>query len=115
MLVGGGERLQPVLYSLALEKILSVTVTHARLYFCTSRGGFSDRVVTLDERARWHGREVLEIIDRAIMEGHLPPAPRAKACTYCDFLTICGPDAERRARRKKGKVTADLEQIRSLP
>src|SRR5262249_15656586 len=88
LIVGGGEPLQPGVYGLAVEAWLDTPVTESRLFFCTSRGGFSQRTVTLDDRARAHAREVLETIDRAIADGHLHPAPRAEACTYCDFHLV---------------------------
>ena len=38
------------------------------------------------------GIEALEIIDRAVELGMLPPAPAEKACGFCDFLPVCGPN-----------------------
>ena len=61
------------------------------------------------------GTEVLEIIDRAVEAGMLPPAPAEKACSFCDFLSVCGPDQERRARRKSHKEIADLLDLRGRP
>jgi hypothetical protein len=61
------------------------------------------------------GIEVLETIDRALESGMLPPAPAEKACTFCDFLPVCGPDQERRARRKSHKEIADLLDLRGQP
>ena len=54
------------------------------------------------------GIEVLEIIDRAVELGMLPPAPADRACGYCDFLPVCGPDQERRGKRKSNNRIADL-------
>jgi CRISPR/Cas system-associated exonuclease Cas4 (RecB family) len=115
MIVGGGETLQPVLYGLAVEAALKIPVAEARLFFCTSRGGFGERVVRLDERARAQAREVLETIDRAIAEGRLHPAPRADACRYCDFHMVCGPHEEERLRRKDAQPLADLSALRQRP
>ena len=72
MIVGRGETLQPVLYGLAVEAVLGETVGEARLFFCTSRGAFAERVVSLDDRARNVGRAALAIIDRSIAAGVLP-------------------------------------------
>ncbi len=58
------------------------------------------------------GIEALEIIDRAVELGMLPPAPAEKACAYCDFLSVCGPNQERRAGRKSRKEIADLIELR---
>jgi len=100
MVVGQGEILQPVLYGLAVEAALGARVVDARLFHCTARGGFSERVVALDPRARTVGLEVLSTIDAAIAAGHFHPAPRAKACLHCDFRIVCGPYEEERAARK---------------
>jgi hypothetical protein len=61
------------------------------------------------------GIEALEIIDRAVELGMLPPAPSEKACTFCDFLSVCGPNQERRARRKSREQIADLLELRNRP
>jgi hypothetical protein len=58
---------------------------------------------------------VLEIIDRAVELGVLPPAPAEKACRYCDFLSVCGPNQERRANRKSKQLIADLIDLRGRP
>jgi CRISPR/Cas system-associated exonuclease Cas4 (RecB family) len=115
LLVGGGESLQPVLYGLAVEAALNQPVSEARLFFCTSRGGFSERVVVLDSKARAQGREVLALIDRAIGDGVLVPAPREEACKFCDFRIVCGPWEEERARSKKAPVLGDLIELRGRP
>ncbi len=114
-IVGQGESLQPVLYGLAIENVLRRPVASARLYFATERGGFTEREVTLDERAKRHGIEVFEIVDRAVVSGTMPPAPRKDACAWCDFRLICGPDEERRVRRKDPAFLDDLRELRSLP
>jgi hypothetical protein len=61
------------------------------------------------------GIEALEIIDRAVELGMLPPAPAEKACAFCDFLAVCGPNQERRARRKAHEQIADLLELRRRP
>jgi hypothetical protein len=45
----------------------------------------------------------------------LPPAPAEKACAFCDFLPVCGPNQERRARRKSREQIADLLELRRRP
>lgn len=115
MLIAGGETLQPVLYALAVETALGAPVQEARLFFCTARGGFVERVVRIDERARTQGRQVLEVIDAAIGRGFLPPAPRAEACLRCDFHLVCGPHEEERVRRKESQPLADLAALRLRP
>lgn len=115
LVVGGGEVLQPVLYALAVEAALGQPVVEARLFFATVAGGFSERVVKLDERARSLGVQVLQTIDAAIDHGFLPPAPRPGACSRCDFRLVCGPHEEIRVTRKDASQLGDLLKLRSLP
>jgi len=115
VVVGKGEALQPVLYALAVEQILGQPVTESRLSYCTRAGGFSERVVPMTEPARRRGLEVLELIDRAVGRGFLPPAPRAKACAVCDFRPVCGPLEEQRIGHKDAKALGDLSLLRSWP
>ena len=115
MVVGGGETLQPVLYGLAVEETAGRPVIESRLSFCTAVGRYEQRVVTLDESARRHGAEVLEVIDRSIETGTLLPAPRQGACQWCDFQVVCGPWEERRTALKDQARLADLAALRRLP
>jgi CRISPR/Cas system-associated exonuclease Cas4 (RecB family) len=91
-----------------------VPVRESRLYYCTTRGGFQEYSVPFSETAKRHGQTVLEIIDRAVESGNLPPAPREKACEWCDFRPVCGPYEERRTREFKQSL-AELELLRELP
>lgn len=111
-ILGQGKQLQPVIYSLAVEAATGCTVESARFSYCTTAGGFSEHNVPINERTRRMGIEALEIIDRAVENGMLPPAPAEKACAYCDFLAVCGPNQERRSRRKSPKEIADLIELR---
>jgi hypothetical protein len=119
--VGGGETLQPVLYSLAVESALGESVSEARLSFCTSRGGFADRRVQINDWSRLQGRQALELIGRAVARGALVPAPRPTtrqapgACAACDFRRVCGPSEELRARRKDRAMLVELLDLRELP
>ena len=115
MIVGGGETLQPVLYSLAVERATGEPVERARLSFCTSRGGFANRTVIMNRVAREHAETVLQQIDRAIESGVLPPAPREGACLYCDFRDVCGPHEETRVARKDQRPLRGLLELRRLP
>jgi CRISPR/Cas system-associated exonuclease Cas4 (RecB family) len=111
--IGHGQQLQPVIYSLAVEAATGGTVESARFSYCTTAGGFSEHTIPINERTRNMGIEALEIIDRAVELGMLPPAPAEKACSFCDFLPVCGPDQELRARRKAREQIADLIELRS--
>jgi CRISPR/Cas system-associated exonuclease Cas4 (RecB family) len=113
--IGGGAQLQPIIYSLAVEQATGCTVQSGRFSYCTTSGGFTDHVVPIDERTRRMGIEVLEIVDRAVELGMLPPAPNERACTMCDFLCVCGPDRERAARKKAPNQLADLRDLRERP
>jgi CRISPR/Cas system-associated exonuclease Cas4 (RecB family) len=114
-IIGGGQQLQPVIYSLAVEAATGCTVETARFSYCTTAGGFTDHVVSINETSRRVGIVAMEIIDRAIDLGTLPAAPDERACRYCDFLTVCGPEQERRASRKSKQQIADLLALRGEP
>ena len=114
-IVDGGRALQPVLYGLAMEAGLKVPVVSGRLYYCTSAGGFTEHEIPINERTRRAGLEVLEIVDRAIELGFLPPAPAGRACGWCDFRPICGPNEEKRLRHKSADKLGDLIALREMP
>ena len=113
--IGGGGILQPVLYSLAIEQALGATVHSGRLFYCTSAGGFVDHEIPINETNRRIGLEALEIVDRAVELGFLPAAPAERACTWCDFLPVCGPDERRRVANKAPEKLGDLEALRERP
>ena len=113
--IGGGAILQPVLYSLAIEHALQAPVHSGRLFYCTSAGGFVDHEIPINEGNRRVGLEALEIIDRAIELGFLPAAPGERACAWCDFLPVCGPDEPRRVSNKPPDKLGDLEALRERP
>lgn len=115
VIVGGGEVLQPVLYAMAVEQALGRPVAQSRLFYCTAAGNFTERAVAIDGGARRHGLAVLEIIDRAIEDGVLPPAPKERACIWCEFRSVCGPWEYRRIARKPDGPLADLKALREMP
>lgn len=115
MVVGHGEVLQPVLYGLAVEQALGRPVRESRLFFATAAGGYDTRSVALDETARRYGAEVLSIVDRALETGVILPAPRPRACVWCDYRVVCGPWEETRVRRKDDTKLVDLQALRRLP
>ena len=90
--IGGGALLQPVLYALALEKILpSERILDGRLYYCTATGEFTAVEVPLDEDARKAAALVAKTVADAVHGAFLPAAPAEGACKYCDYLPGCGP------------------------
>ena len=114
-IIGGGAILQPVLYSLAVEQALGSRVAVGRLFYCTAPGGFTERPIPINETNRRSGLEALEIIDRAVELGFLPPAPSSGACAWCDFQPVCGPNEERRLHGKSPDRLADLLALRGMP
>ena len=113
--IGGGAILQPVLYSLAVEQALQATVVSGRLFYCTSAGGFVDHEIPINDANRRIALEALEIVDRAIELGFMPAAPASRACTWCDFLSVCGPDEPRRVANKSPDKLGDLHALREKP
>ena len=110
-IIGHGQQLQPVIYSLAVEAATGCTVESARFSYCTTAGGFTEHNVPINERTRNMGIEALEIIDRAVELGMLPPAPAEKACGFCDFLS--GMRSEPGAPRAPQITRADRRSDRA--
>lgn len=122
LVIGGGEHLQPLLYALALEALAAQQalpdapskVTGGRLYYCTERGGYASVDVALDEAGRAAIATMIATIEASIASGFFPRAPRKDACTYCDYVRVCGAHAEQRAQLKTSdKRTEKLVQLRS--
>ncbi len=112
--IGGGEVLQPVLYALALEKLLPESrVEGGRLYFCTSTGDFTAVSVPLDEEAREAAGQVASTVGDALDRAFLPAAPAERACHFCDYRRVCGPYEEHRVKRKPRAELAPLHALRS--
>jgi ATP-dependent helicase/nuclease subunit B len=114
LIVGGGSVLQPVLYSVAVERGLKKKVTAGRLFYSTTAGGFAEREIPINDYTRTQGLMVLTLVDKAIEAGFLPAAPAERACAWCDFRPVCGPREEERLRRKNEDRLADLAALRSM-
>jgi ATP-dependent helicase/nuclease subunit B len=100
-IIKGGEALQPVLYALALERLLpGKPVLGGRLAYCTHQGGFTDVDFPLDGLARDAAALVTRAVDEALSQGMFPAAPAPDACRYCDYKAVCGPYEELRAKKK---------------
>jgi ATP-dependent helicase/nuclease subunit B len=113
--VGGGKHLQPLLYALACDKLLNVRVDAGRLYYCTTDGGFEERVVKLNEENIEIINKVLIGIRQALADNFLPAAPEEGACAWCDFLAVCGGLEESRTKDKPKSRLVQLKEIRELP
>jgi hypothetical protein len=114
VIVGGGRVLQPVLYALAAERLLGEPVESGRLYYCSSRGGYEERIVPLDDAARGAAREFAATVAGAIADGFLPAAPADGGCRWCDYRMVCGPYEETRVALKPAARLAALERLRKL-
>lgn len=114
LIVGGGAVLQPVLYSVAVERGLGKRVTDGRLFYCTTAGGFAEHTIPVNDYTKRQAVEVLEIIDRAVEQGFLVAAPAERACAWCDFRPVCGPREEDRVKRTNKAPITDLAALRSL-
>jgi ATP-dependent helicase/nuclease subunit B len=112
--VEGGKVLQPIFYALALEHLLNAPVDSGRLYYCTSDGGYAERIVKVDEFSRSVGETVVQIIGNALEAGFLPAAPDKRACDWCDYRLVCGPREEIRTARKPKDRLDELQQLREL-
>ncbi|MBK8251972.1 MAG: PD-(D/E)XK nuclease family protein [Polyangiaceae bacterium] len=111
--IAGGERLQAVLYALALEKLFpKARVEGGRLFYCTSAGGFENVQVPLDLDAREKADVVAYTIGQAIDTAFLPAAPAPGACRFCDYRPVCGPYEEERIRRKRPDELMALKKLR---
>jgi ATP-dependent helicase/nuclease subunit B len=115
--VRGGKSLQPLLYALAVERLFAgeVRVTSGRLYFCTSNGGFAERVVALNDHARAVAVQIADAIGEALSSPFLPAAPEKRGCNLCDYRVVCGPYEERRAAGKPQARLEALHVLRGLP
>jgi CRISPR/Cas system-associated exonuclease Cas4 (RecB family) len=114
LIVGHGEMLQPVLYSLALQQLLGTAVAEARLSFCTAAGGYTENTVVINDAAREHAVKALKIIDQAVETGFLPAAPKENGCKWCNYGCVCGPYEELRVSRKNHAALADLQELREM-
>ncbi len=116
--LAGGKALQPVLYSLAAEKLFpALQVVEGRLSYCTAAGGFEVRGVPLGGPAREGAERLAQALGGALAEGFLPAYPERNACRFCDYRVVCGPYEESRTARKPRAPAplAALEALRKLP
>jgi len=114
--IAGGEKLQPLLYALALESLFPEQKTWGgRLYYCTEKGRYTDVEVPLDHDGRVAITTVAKAIDEAVRTGFLPPAPTERVCSFCDYASVCGPSERRRSQRKEGDRLVTLDSLRRMP
>jgi ATP-dependent helicase/nuclease subunit B len=111
---GGGKVLQPMLYSLAAEKLLDATVESGRLFYATQRGGYQQIGIAVSPRSRAFIAKLLANVDEAVGGGFLPPLPEKDACGICDYRTVCGPYEEQRAGRAKDRQDERLDGLHEI-
>jgi len=58
---------------------------------------------------------VLIAIRQGLADAFLPAAPDDDACTWCDFLAVCGSFEETRSRIKPRERLVQLKAMRELP
>jgi RecB family exonuclease len=113
--IEGGKALQPLFYSLAVEKMFpGAEVRGGRLWYCTAAGSFEDREVELDAGPRVCAEEVAQLLESSLKDGFLPAAPEKGACTWCDYKVVCGPYEESRCKSKDAKALTRLKQLRDM-
>ena len=104
-----------MLYALALEAMFpDRRVDAGRLYFCTTRGGFTEVSVPLDADARAATSSIASTIRGALEHGFFPALPRTGACDRCDFRAVCGPYEQTRPARKDRAPVRPLLELRKL-
>ncbi len=112
--IGGGKTLQPVLYALAAERVLTHPIYAGRLYYCTAAGGYEERVVEIDEDARAAARDFVSIVKETVASGFFPAAPAERECEWCDYKRVCGPYEERRSSIKPKPRLKALTRLREM-
>jgi len=111
-----GEALQPILYALAVQEALGAPVLESRLDFMTLRGHFLTSPLSEIGEARELLYQALDGLQAAMQAGNLPAHPKLDGCRYCDYQSICGPQAGMRSRCKGlGPVTAAVDEWRQMP
>ena len=113
--VGNGTVLQPLLYALALEQLLDKPVGLSRLFYCTQRGQYREMHIQVNEHARSRISLAVEVISAFVINGFLPAAPKADACSQCDYRPVCGPYEEQRVRQKDQSDLEGLFELRRIP
>jgi CRISPR/Cas system-associated exonuclease Cas4 (RecB family) len=111
---GGGRVLQPLLYSLAAERLFGANVESGRLFYATQRGGYKQIGINVNASGRRFLERLLYNIDDAVASGFLPPVPEKDACGFCDYRAVCGPYEEHRASRYKNRQDERLDGLHEI-
>jgi ATP-dependent helicase/nuclease subunit B len=108
----GGTQLQPLLYSLAINRVFNTAVVQGTLSFATIKGRYETVSIPYAATTEAELDTILRYIDEAITGGFLPAAPLPDACEKCDYRSVCGPYEQQRTSRKK--ESEDLSSLRSI-
>ena len=111
--IGGGKTLQPVLYALAARAVLHHEIDAGRLYYCTATGGYQERIVAIDDRARAAAKVLMDTLGDALEKGFLPAAPDEGECRWCNYRRVCGPYEEQRLMIKPGGIAPEQRNPRA--
>ncbi len=93
-----GQQVQHLLYSIAAEQILGslpgygpVKINMAGYLFPTDKG--EGRVIARRQSRRDRGLQAVEQVLELMGEGIFCPSSTGTYCKYCDYLSVCGPQA----------------------
>jgi hypothetical protein len=110
-IIGHGQQLQPVIYSLAVEAATGCTVETARFSYCTTAGGFSEHNVPINERTEaWASKRWRLSIGRWSSACCRPR--RREGLQLLRFPAGVRSESGARARRKSREQIADLLELR---
>jgi len=87
-------------------------VAVGRLYYCTTDGEYRTHEVPINDHNTGAAQVLSDVLAQAFSAGAFHALPRSGACTWCDYRTVCGPDEERRIRRKPAPV--ELRRLREF-
>src|SRR5487761_339114 len=123
--LSGGRALQLPLYARAARdreraEGRPAPTTNALYWFCTTRGGFAQRPVAVDDGVEAALDDILSRIDSGVRSGCFPQVPgefddfrgSCKNCQYCDYDSLCPAGRDTLAAVKAGD--AGLEPYRAL-
>jgi ATP-dependent helicase/nuclease subunit B len=105
----GGTRLQHALYGLAVVALIKAqgrqaTVTGGTYYFSSRKGGGEFRTIAAPSLSAIS--RVLVDLREVITSGLFLRTANERACTFCDFQTLCGPVAVQQAIAKRERPEA---------
>ena len=114
--IGGGGMLQPVLYGMAIEadpleagRLGPAVLLHRRRRVHRARDPAQRRRTAAPASKRSRSSTARSSSASCL------PRPPPRACTWCDFRAVCGPDEEKHVARKPADLLGDLTALRGMP